>query len=126
MFWFLSLLEHIQYSFLYAILGFPFAYINNRIFPPLDKDKSLHRIFLEALIHIVVMALFFYLLKIIVKRVPFIFSFLSKQYIPYRTEEYLGAAVGAFTVFFYLQIYLTDKLTYIADKVFRKYPSQHL
>ena len=73
----------------------------------------------EIILHIIVMSLMFYFMKILIMRIPFIFAFIG-DFEPYTSDEYFGSAVGAFTVFFYLQIYLTDKLTYIAQELFSK------
>lgn len=109
----LKLMEMIQYSSLYIIIGSPLAYVNNIIFPPLDETKSKAKIIIEIFLQLLLMAIFFYYLKKIVKAFPYIFSFFSKTYIPYRTDEYLGYAIGAYSLFIYLQKNLFDKINYI-------------
>ena len=114
------ILETIQYSLLYSVIGIPLAYYNNKLFVPVKEEKhSLRYMVWRCILHIVVMSLFFMLLKFIVQSIPFIFAGVAKNYDPYSSEEYLGTAVGAYIIFFYLQINLTDRLTYIANKLFR-------
>lgn len=112
-------LENLQYSLLYAIIGIPLAYYNNIVFTPLDENKPVNYIMYEILLQILLMTLMFYLMKNIVMRIPYLFSFITKYYKPYSTDEYIGAAVGAYTVFFYLQIHLTEKLDYLAHQLFQ-------
>lgn len=117
---FVKHLEIAQYAFLYTIIGFPLAYLSNIMFPPLDKKKHLWRIVAEVIAQIIIMAVFFYYMRKIVMSIPFWFGSLSKNYVPYRTGEYLGQAVGAYIVFFYLQTRLATKLTYLSEVIYQQ------
>lgn len=115
---FLKIIEISQYAFLYSVIGFPLAYLTNAIFPPLDKTKNMWRLIAEILAQIIIMAIVFYYMKKIVMSVPFIIK--NKYYLPYRTGEYLGQAVGAYIMFFYLQSRLQNKLKFLAEVVYNK------
>jgi len=115
----LMISETIQYSLLYSVIGTPLAYYNNKIFPIKSDKKRYSLIFWECVLHVVSLSLLFLLLKYIVQKVPFILHpFTKGLYIPYKSEEY-AASVSAYIFFFYLQVNLTDKLTYLGNELFR-------
>ena len=114
----LHLLEIAQYSFLYSLVGLPLAYYNNRLYTPLDKNKTKIRILFECILQTITMAILFSFMKFIVRSVPFLFSYWTHGY-KTTTEEYFGNAVSYYVMFFYLQIYLTEKLTYVAEQLFK-------
>jgi len=116
---FLIILETIQYSFLYSVIGTPIAYYNNNVFPIIEKKKRISLLFWEIVLHIISLSLFFLLLKYIVQLFPFVLHPFTKGiYIPYKSEEY-AASVSAYILFFSLQVNLMDKIQYLGDQLFR-------
>ena len=116
---FFLIVETIQYSLLYSVIGTPFAYYNNKIFPIKDEKKGYNIMLLEIILHVISLSVLFLLLKFIVQQFPFILKpFTEGYYIPYSSEEY-AASVSAYILFFYLQVNLTDKITLIGEKLYK-------
>ena len=123
-----KILETVQYTILYSLLGFGFAILTNKIsyhlFSPLDEtekscdNRHLLRLLLEVTVQLCFISLcIFYIIKI-VKIIPLFFS-VTEDFRPYTTTSYAGGIAISF-IFLKMQPYLSQKLEFIMSCVMKK------
>ena len=94
----MKLLEIVQYSTIYFLLGFGLGASLETLFPQFDEEKEPWAVALEALGQLIVFALLIFYVRKIVKLFPFLFVLdvdvngdgKVGKYRPYGTSEYEG------------------------------------
>ena len=89
----MQLLEVVQYTVIYFVLGFFLGATLDMLFPRFNEKEDIERVTLEVLGQLIVFVVFIFYIRKIVKLVPFLFVLggpAGKKFIPYKTTEYEG------------------------------------
>ena len=86
-----ELYEILQYSVIYMIISFFWGFYLNRMFPPLNEEKSNIQILSEIVLQAVAIALSIFYIRKLCQMIPLLINF--KGYSEYKTSEYGGAVI---------------------------------
>jgi hypothetical protein len=86
-----ELYEILQYSIIYMIISFFWGFYLNRMFPPLDEEKSNIQILSEIVLQAVVISLSIFYIRKLCQMIPLLINF--KGYSENKTSEYSGAVI---------------------------------
>jgi hypothetical protein len=119
----MELLESIQYGVAYLIVGFSVGVILDYSFPAYDEKVSTRNLFLEVALQCLLLIIFTFYLRKLVKVMPFLFmlDFTGSgrvSYKPYEAEEYGGEIMIAL-VFLGAQFNLIKKLDLLSRRFYK-------
>ena len=108
-----KILEIIQYTIIYSVLGFLSAVLFDMCLPNYNAKVHIGRIVLETITQLVLFSVAIFYISKVAKLIPLVVEN-DSEYHPYLTEEYVGGiALGI--MFIRVQPNFLDKLKHIAE-----------
>ena len=118
---FYSILEALQYGFLYFVAAFLGGVGLDFAFPKFKKDTPTDELLREVVGQSLALIVVVFLIRLSIQRVPIWFPMPRKgSYIPYESSEFNGEMMMGF-VFLGCQLNLINKIDLIADKIYKWY-----
>ena len=108
-----ELYEILQYSVIYMIISFFWGFYLNRMFPPLNEEKSNIQILSEIVLQAVAIALSIFYIRKLCQMIPLLINF--KGYSEYKTSEYGGAVIISI-VFMTTQKHIRNKINLLNSR----------